>query len=99
MRYGNTNLTLFRNFLFRSENDFIPLYEKDGQLRLRVGDIYGIFTRDEYVAYLFNTPKYANGRVGRGSISVRVTNVEPFELDLIVIDLEIKRKIEIGWKA
>ena len=58
-----------------------------------------MFTGDEYVAYLFNTPEYANSRVGRGSVNVRVTNVGPFKLDLIVIDLEIKGKIEIGWKA
>ncbi|KAF2675631.1 hypothetical protein K458DRAFT_212321 [Lentithecium fluviatile CBS 122367] len=99
MRYGNANLALFGNSLFGPENDFIPLYEKDGQLRLRAGDIHGVFTGDEYVAYPFNTPEHASSRAGRGSASVRVTNVGPFESDLIVIDPEIEGKIETGWKA
>jgi hypothetical protein len=99
MRYGNANLTLFGNSLFGPENDFIPLYEKNGQLRLRAGDIHGVFTGDEYVAYPFNTPEHASSRAGRGSASVRVTNVEPFESELIVIDPEIAGKIETGWKA
>ncbi|RYN85845.1 hypothetical protein AA0119_g13063 [Alternaria tenuissima] len=99
MRYGNANLTLFGNSLFGPENDLIPLYEKDGQLRLRAGDIHGVFTGDEYVAYPFNTPEHASSRAGRGSASVRVANVGPFESDLIVIDPEIEGKIETGWKA
>jgi hypothetical protein len=99
MRYGNANLTLFGNSLLGPENDFIPLYKKDGQLRLRAGDIHGVFTGDEYVAYPFNTPEHASSRVGRDSASVRVTNVEPFESGLILIDPEIEGKIETGWKA
>lgn len=99
MRYGNANLALFGNSLFGPENDFIPLYEKDGKLRSRAGDIHGVFTGDEYVAYPFNTPEHASSRAGRGSANVRVTNVEPFESDLIVIDPEIEGKIETGWKA
>lgn len=99
MRYGNANLTLFGDPLLGPENDFVPLYEKDGQLRLRAGDIHGVFTGDEYVAYPFNTSEHASSRVGRDSASVRVTNVEPFESDLIVIEPEIEGKIETGWKA
>jgi hypothetical protein len=100
MRYGNANLGIFGQTLMGSEDDFVPIYEKDGSLHLRAGDIHGVGIGDEYVAYPFATAEYDDGsRAEAGSARLHVVDVKPFESDLVITTPESRVKIETGWKA
>lgn len=100
MRYGKSGFTLFGGSLLAPDNSLVPVYkDKDGHLRLRAGELHGVFEKDEYIAYNSERPEQANGRWAGGIANVRVTAVGTFESDLEEIDLSSVGQIGTGWKA
>jgi hypothetical protein len=100
MRYGKSGFTLFGGSLLAPNSSSVPIYkDKDGRLRMRAGEVHGVFEDDEYVAYDTERPDQANGRWVGEIANVRVTAVNTFESDLEEIDRSSVGQIETGWKA
>jgi hypothetical protein len=100
MRYGKNGFELFGDSLLAPSKGLVPLYRsKDGQLRLRAGEIHGVWKEDNYIAYPPNGPKSYDCNLPEEGAHIRVITVRPVESDLEEVEYGNAEKIGGGWKA
>jgi hypothetical protein len=83
MQYGTNGSELFEDSLLALTNSLVPVYRsKDGRLRLRAGEIHGVWKEDRYVAYPPNGPELYDSNLLEEGAKIRVIAVRPVESDL-----------------
>lgn len=97
MRYGKNRFELFRDSLLAPSNGLVPVYRsKYGQLRLRAGEIHGVWNEDKYIAYLLNGPESYNSNLPEKDAHIRVSAVRLAESDLEEMEYGNAEKIRDG---
>jgi hypothetical protein len=99
MRYGNQDLSFFGELMSRDTVPFIPVFKKDGFLRLAAGSAHGVLEDDRYSVYPFETPEDGPSGSTVDPVVVQVTTVRGLTSDLVGVDRSDTSQVTTGWKA